>query len=88
MEAVELFHYDVVFDKDLTVSLVWIAPVESPAWGDCVFVEGAKDWLFDLVGDGHIILDGVQPPQHEVKYADLTNFETRAVVNLWYNSIE
>ena len=53
-----------------------------------MYVEGAKDWLFDLVENVHDIFDSVQPPQHEAKCADLTNSETRAVVNLWYSSIE
>ena len=81
LETVELFYDNVVFYEELTVFFFWTTPVERPAWGDSVYVEGAEDWLFDFVGDCHVILDCVQTPQHEVKYANLTNPETKPVVN-------
>lgn len=71
-KTVQLFDNDVVLDEELTVFLVWTAPVEFPSGSDGMFVEGAKDWLFDLVGYGHIIFYGIQPPQYEVKYTNLS----------------
>ena len=62
LEAVELFDNDVIFYEELAVFLVWTAPVESPTWGYGVYMEGAENRLLDFVGDGHVILDGVQPP--------------------------
>ena len=79
MKTVELFDDELVFDEKLTVFLVRTGPVEIPTWGHGVFVEGTEDRLFDSVGDGHVILDGVQGSEYEVKYANLT---TSAVVNI------
>ena len=62
LQAVQLFDHDVVFHEKLAVFLAWTTSVERPAWGDSVLVERTKDWLFDLIRYGHVILDGVQPP--------------------------
>lgn len=40
-----------------------------------MYVERAKDWLFDFIGYGHVIFDGVQPSQYEIEYAYLGNFK-------------
>ena len=71
-ETVQLFNDDIVLDEELTVFLVWTAPVELPSWSDGIYVERAKDWLFGLVGYSHVIFHGIQPPQYEVKYANLS----------------
>lgn len=81
-QPVELFDDNIVFDEKQTVFLVRTGPVEIPTRGDGVFVEGTEDWLLDFVGDGHVVLDGVQPPQYEVKDTDLTDSKTSAVVNI------
>lgn len=70
---VQLFDNDVEFDEQLAVFLIRTTAVKVPAWGDGVFVERAKDGLFDVIRYGHVIFNGVQPPQHEVKYANLGN---------------
>jgi len=75
LEAVEFFDDDVVLNQELTVFLLLAVSVEIPTWGYGVFVEGTENWLFDVVGDGHVIFDGVQSSQYEVKYADLVNFK-------------
>ena len=67
LQAVQLFDNDVEFHEELAVFFVRTAPVESPARGDGMFMERAKDRLFDRVGYGHVILNGVQPSQYEVK---------------------
>lgn len=77
LQAVQLFDNDVEFHEELAVFLVRTTPVEIPAWGYGVFVERAKDRLFDWVGYSHVILDGVQPSQYEVKYANLVKFVIR-----------
>jgi len=46
-EAVQFLNNDVVFHEELTVLLVGTTPVEGPTWGDAMFVERTKDWLFD-----------------------------------------
>ena len=46
-EAVQFLDDDVVFHEELTVLLAGTTPVERPTWGDGVFVERAKDRLFD-----------------------------------------
>lgn len=78
LKEVQLFGDDIEFHEELTVFLVRTTPVERPAWGDDVFVERAKDGLFDLIRDGHVVLNGVQRSQYEVKYANLVNFKIRS----------
>jgi len=71
--VVQLLDNDVELDEQLAVFLIGTTTVKLPAWGDGVFVESAKDGLFDVIRYGHVIFDGVQPPQHEVKYTNLEN---------------
>ena len=67
LQTVHLFDNDVELHKKLTVFLVRTASVVCPARGDGVFVERAEDGLLDMIRDGHVILNRIQPPQYEVK---------------------
>jgi hypothetical protein len=59
LELVKFLDHDVVFDEKLAIFFLGTAAVEIPAGGYGVNVKGAKHWLFDLVRDGHVILDGI-----------------------------
>ena len=74
LEKIHLLDDDVVFHQELAVFLVRTAPVECPAWGNGMDVERTEDGLLDWIGDGHVIFNRIQPPQYEVKQANLVNF--------------
>ena len=67
VEQVNLFDDRVVLLKNNAVFFGGSATVEFSAGSDCFFMEGAENGLFDVVWNGHVVLDGVEPAQYDVK---------------------
>jgi hypothetical protein len=68
---VNFFDDDVVVNENNAVFFIRPTSIEVPTGGDCLFMEGAEEGLFDMVGDGHVIFDGIKAAEDDVEYAYL-----------------
>ena len=89
-EAVDFFNDDGVFDEELSIFFSRAGASVVPTWGDGVFVECAEDGLLDIVGDGHVIFNGVEASEDEVEETYLGGGERHfRVFLMWrYRSCE
>ena len=70
-ETVHFLDDGVIFNQKLSVLFVRAASGISPSGGDGLFVEGSEYGLFDVVGNGHVVFDGIQTTQDEIVHANL-----------------
>lgn len=49
------------------IFLIWSIAVEIPTGGDSLLVERAEEGLFDVVWNGHIILDGIKTAKDDIE---------------------
>jgi len=56
-----------VFNEHNAILLVGAITVKIPAGSDGLFVEGTEEGLFNIVRDGHVILDRVEAPEDDIE---------------------
>jgi hypothetical protein len=66
-ESQELVDDDMIVDEHDTVLLIRATVVEIPARRDCLLVERSEEGLFDVVRDGHVILDGIKAAKDNIE---------------------
>jgi hypothetical protein len=57
----------VVVNKHDAVFLVRTIAVEVPTGGDGLLVERAKEGLFNIVRDGHVIFDSIEAAEDDIE---------------------
>jgi hypothetical protein len=72
LESQELVDHDVIVDEYDAVLLTRAIAVEIPARSDGLFVEGSEEGLFDIVKDGHVILDSIKAAKDNIEEAYLS----------------
>jgi hypothetical protein len=60
-----------VVNKRDTILLIGTTAFKIPAGSNGLFVEGTEEGLFDIVREGHVILDRVEAAKDNIEYAYL-----------------
>ena len=71
VEVLELFDNDLESNEQTSILLLLSVAVEVPSRLVELLVEGSKERELDVVGEGHVVLDGIQSSKNEVEEADL-----------------
>jgi hypothetical protein len=71
LESEELVDDDMIVDEYDAVLLIRSIAVEIPAGSDGLLVEGSEEGLFDIVRDGHVILDSIKAAKDNIEKAYL-----------------
>jgi hypothetical protein len=66
-KTVDLFNDGVIFNEELPVLFLGATAVVCPARRYSMNMEGAEDRLLNMVGDCHIIFNGVESTEDEVE---------------------
>lgn len=66
-ESEYLFDDNMVVDKHDTVLFIGTIAVKIPTGSNGLFVEGTEEGLFDIVRDGHVILDRVEAAKDNIE---------------------
>ena len=56
-----------VIHEHNAIFLIWSIAVEIPTGGDGLLMERAEEGLFDVVRNGHIILDGIKTTKDDIE---------------------
>ena len=56
-----------VLDENGAILFLGTTAVKIPAGSDGLFVEGTEEGLFDIVRDGHVILDRIEATEHDIE---------------------
>lgn len=56
-----------VFNEHNAILLGGAITLKIPAGSDRLFVEGSEEGLFDIVRNGHVILDRVEAPEDDIE---------------------
>jgi hypothetical protein len=72
LESKELVDDNMIIDEDDAVLLIGSIAVEIPAGSYGLFMEGSEDGLFDVVRDGHVILDSIKAAKDNIEEAYLS----------------
>jgi hypothetical protein len=70
--VVELVDDNMIINEHDVVLLIRSIAVEIPAGSHNLFLEGLKDGLFDVVRDGHVILDSIEAIKDNIEEAYLS----------------
>jgi hypothetical protein len=72
LESEELVDDNMIIDEHDAVLLVRSIAVEIPAGSHGLLMEGSEDGLFDIVRDGHVILDSIKAAKDNIEEAYLS----------------
>jgi len=67
LEPEQFLDDDMVLDQNGAIFFLGTIAVEIPAGSDGLFVEGTEEGLFDIVWDGHVILDRVEATENDIE---------------------
>ena len=56
-----------VFDEHNAILFFGAVTVKIPSGSHGLFVEGTEEGLFDIVRDGHVILNRVEAPEYNIE---------------------
>jgi hypothetical protein len=71
LESKKLVYDDMIVNEHNAVLLIGSIAVEIPAGSECLLVEGSQEGLFDVVRDGHVILDSIEAAKDNIEEAYL-----------------
>lgn len=71
LQPQQLLHDLIILHQHDPILLLRPVPVERPSGRDRFLVERAQEGLFDVIGDGHVVFDGVEAAEDDVEEADL-----------------
>jgi hypothetical protein len=72
LEAEELVDDNMIIDEHDAVLLIRSTAAEIPAGSHGLLMEGSEDGLFDVVRDGHVILDSIKATKDNIEEAYLS----------------
>jgi hypothetical protein len=72
LESEELVDDDMIVDEHDAVLLIGSIAIEIPAGSDGLLVERSEERLFDIVRDGHVILDSIKTAKDNIEEAYLS----------------
>jgi hypothetical protein len=72
LEAEELVDDNMIIDEHDAVLLIRSTAAEIPAGSHSLLMEGSEDGLFDVVRDGHVILDSIKATKDNIEEAYLS----------------
>jgi hypothetical protein len=56
-----------VVDEDNAILFIRAIAVKIPSGSDGLFMERTEKGLFDIIGNGHVILDRVEAPKDNIE---------------------
>ena len=71
LESEELVDDNMIVDEYDAVFLIRSIAIEIPAGSHGLLMEGSEDGLFDVVRDGHVILDSIKAAKDNIEEAYL-----------------
>jgi hypothetical protein len=72
VQSEELLDDDMVVNKHNAILFIRPIAVEVPTWRDRLLMESSEEGLFDIIWDGHVILDGIEAAEDNVEEAYLS----------------
>jgi hypothetical protein len=72
LESEELVDDNMVINEHDAILLIRSIAVEIPAGSYGLLMEGSEDGLFDIIRDGHVILDSIKAAKDNVEEAYLS----------------
>jgi hypothetical protein len=72
LESEELVDDNMIIDEHDAVLFIRSTTAEIPAGSHSLLMEGSEDGLFDVVRDGHIILDSIKATKDNIEEANLS----------------
>jgi hypothetical protein len=72
LESEKLVDDNMVIDEHDAVLFIRSTAVEIPAGSHGLLMEGSEDGLFDVVRDGHVILDSIKAAKDNIEEAYLS----------------
>jgi hypothetical protein len=67
LEPEQFLDDNMVLDQYGAIFFIGAIAVEIPTRSDGLFVEGTEEGLFDVVWDGHVILDRVEATENDIE---------------------
>jgi hypothetical protein len=71
LESEELVDDNMIIDEHDAVLLIRSTAAEIPAGSHGLLMEGSEDGLFDVVRDGHVILDSIEAAKDYIEETNL-----------------